>query len=283
MMPIRRDLSFNLPADKMSSWHPWGKHISHFFNSLSIFFPVGERFFIDSIRHYRDQGIIEDEKLLEAIKGFIGQEAMHGREHEEYNKAYAEAGFEAEQMEALVARLLDTLQKVLPPEHQLSATCALEHFTAMLAHILLDTPSIMHGTEKHFRDVWYWHALEETEHKAVAYDVYKEVMKDKKLYGYSVRITGLIVATIIFWSLVYPFYLRNVQRDGGVLDFKGWRRALKFHFWNPGFALKIIPPYLDYFKPGFHPWDHDNREFVERVEELAKSYNAKWKKQEKAA
>ncbi|MGB1580403.1 MAG: metal-dependent hydrolase, partial [Nevskiales bacterium] len=104
MLPIRRDLSFDLPAEKMTSWHPDGKHMSHFMNTLSIFFPVGERFFIDSVRYYRDKGIITDERLKKAITAFIGQEAMHGREHEEYNQAYADAGFEVKEMEAVVTR-----------------------------------------------------------------------------------------------------------------------------------------------------------------------------------
>ncbi len=277
MMPIRRDLSFDLPAGKMTSWHPAGKHMSHFMNTLSIFFPVGERFFIESVRYYRDKGVITDERLKKAVTAFIGQEAMHGREHEDYNAAYAEAGFEAVEMEAIVTRLLNRLQKILPPEYQLSVTVALEHFTAILAHGLLEHPEMIIDADAHFRDIWNWHALEETEHKAVAYDVYCKVMEDKKLYGYMVRVTGIIGATVIFWALVYPFFVRNVQKDGGLFDIPGWWSAFKTQFISPGIMRKIIGPYLDFYKPGFHPWDHDNRHFVEMVESLAERYDRKSK------
>lgn len=275
MNPIRRDLSFNLPADKMTSWHPLGSHVAHFFNTLSIFFPVGERFFIDSVRYYRDKGVITDPELLEQVKAFIGQEAMHGREHEDYNQAYTEAGFEAAQMEAIVARLLNTLQKILPPAHQLSATIALEHFTAILAHVLLDNPELIEGADEDFKAVWNWHALEETEHKAVAYDVYREAMKDKKIRGYLIRIFGMLGATVIFWALAYPFYIRNVYKDGGLLDLRGWWTSFKFQFIKPGGLRKIIPLYFGYYRPGFHPWDHDNRHFLAQIDELAQRYAAK--------
>ncbi len=275
MLPIRRDLAFNLKASNITSWHPAGSHMSHFMNTLSLFFPVGERFFIDSVRHYRDKGVITDDNLKQAVTAFIGQEAMHGREHEDYNQAYADAGFEAKEMEAIVTRLLQRLQKVLPPEHQLSATIALEHFTAILANGLLENPESMLGAEENFLALWNWHALEETEHKAVAYDVYCEVMKDQKLRGYLIRITGLIGATIIFWALVYPFFVRNVQKDGGLLDIKGWWKAFRFQFVSPGIMRLIIGPYLDYFRPGFHPWDHDNRHFLTMVDSLADRYDRK--------
>lgn len=275
MMPVRRDLSFELPSDQMGSWHPWGKHVAHFYNTLSIFFPVGERFFIDAVRHYRDQGVIDDERLLEQVRAFIGQEAMHGREHDEYNNAYTEAGFEANRMEDLVDRLLTAIQRTTPPSMQLSATIALEHFTAILAHTLLDNPSVIEGSEEHFEAVWRWHALEETEHKAVAYDVYCAAMENRKLFGYFNRISGMVLTTIIFWALAYPFYLRNVQKAGGLFQLGGWWKAFQFQFGKPWGLRKIVRPYLDYYRPGFHPWDHDNRHFLEEIDQLAERYDAK--------
>jgi predicted metal-dependent hydrolase len=93
MMPVRRDLRFNLPQERACDWHVQGSHVTHFFNALSLLFPAGERFFMDSVRNYRDQ--IDDPVLKKQVLGFIGQEAMHTREHVEYNDLLQEAGLPA--------------------------------------------------------------------------------------------------------------------------------------------------------------------------------------------
>ena len=82
MLPIRRDIRFALPAERIKDWHEQGPFITHFFNALSLLFPQGELFFMDSVRHYRQR--IDDPALKKEIQGFIGQEAMHSREHVAY-------------------------------------------------------------------------------------------------------------------------------------------------------------------------------------------------------
>ena len=102
ILPIRRNLKFNLNPAKALTWHRDGLNVSQFLNTMSLFFPVGERFFIDSVRHYRDQ--ITDSELKKAVTAFIGQEAMHGREHEEYNDFVAQAGIPLHAQEARFPR-----------------------------------------------------------------------------------------------------------------------------------------------------------------------------------
>ncbi|MCD7081451.1 metal-dependent hydrolase, partial [Pseudomonas sp. MAFF 311095] len=51
MLPIRRDIHFALPAERIKDWHEQGPFITHFFNALSLLFPQGELFFMDSVRH----------------------------------------------------------------------------------------------------------------------------------------------------------------------------------------------------------------------------------------
>lgn len=265
MMPIRRDLKFHLPADKISDWHSDGKHISAFLNSLSILFPVGERFFMDSVRNYRAQ--ITDPELKKAVTAFIGQEAMHGREHEEYNEAIFSESPSAEKMERFVASLLGNLQKYAPHSFQLSGTIALEHFTAIMADTLLKHPEIMEKADPRFAKIWNWHALEETEHKAVAYDVWATVMGKNPL-RYGERSLGLLVATAILWPVVAVTYVNILREQGELTNLKGWRTLGKFTFGKIGFLRKLVLPWTDYFKPGFHPWDHDNRHVLTQIDAL---------------
>lgn len=265
MTPERRDLNFNLDPDRICDWHPDGRVTTHFFNSLSLFFPEGERLFINAVRHYREQ--IQDPELREAVRGFIGQEAMHSREHVEYNALMDRAGLPAEALDAFVGKFLNYLQKKLPPEQLLSATIALEHFTAILAHQLLVNRDRIAGATPGYAELWHWHALEETEHKAVAYDVY-EAMIGKGLRAYGLRIYGLLAASAIFWPLVFTFHWRMVRADAQARGARGWWRSFRFLFLSPGALRRIVPDWLAYFKPGFHPWEQDNREFLVEIDAL---------------
>ena len=267
ILPIRRNLKFNLNPAKALTWHRDGLNISQFLNTMSLFFPVGERFFINSVRNYRDQ--ITDPELKKAVTAFIGQEAIHGREHEEYNDFVAQAGVPLHAQEAIVAKLLGVVQQYSPEAIQLAITVSLEHLTAILGGGLLDLPEIMDGSDEDYKAIWYWHALEETEHKAVAFDVYRTVIgEDSNLGAYALRSSTLVLSTAAFFTLFTPFYLHNVRIKGGLTDLKGWRAVAKHTWGRKGVFLNITKPWFDWFKPGFHPWDHDNREHLKNFKAL---------------
>ncbi len=266
ILPTRRDLKFRLPAEKIADWNGGSVHISQFMNTLSIVFPVGERFFIQSVRNYRDQ--ITDPELKKAVTAFIGQEAMHGREHEEYNEALFARVPAAARFEKIVAGLLGRIQRHTPRSYQLSATIALEHFTAILADGLLKQPEVLEKADPRFAALWHWHALEETEHKAVAFDVW-ETVKGTGPRAYVERAGGLVLATVIFWAMITPAYLAVLRSEGRLTDVKGWAEFYQHGFGRTGFLRKRIGAWFDYFRPDFHPWDDDNRHFLEGIEEFA--------------
>lgn len=271
VMPVRRDLHFALPAERVGDWHDQGRHVSHFFNALSLFFPDGERFFIHSVRHYRAQ--IKEPTLSRAVAGFIGQEAMHGREHTECNEMLDRAGLPGASLQNFVFRLLERV-KLLPKPMQLSTTIALEHLTAIMANSLLSDERVVGKAEPHFGRLWRWHALEETEHKAVAYDVWCAVMP-KSLGSYLMRVSGLVLASLIFWPLVFAFMWRITRADAACrAERGGWRRTFRFLFLTPGPLRRATGDWFDYFKPGFHPWQHDNRRYLDGLEPLLRDLEA---------
>jgi uncharacterized protein len=262
-MPVRRDLKFGLPAERIADWNAHGPQLTHFMNTLSLYFPVGERFFMDSVRHYR--GRITDPELKQAVTGFIGQEAMHGREHQEYNEALFAAVPATAGMERFVGRFLKWVQKVFPARMQLSATIALEHFTAIMADGLLKAPHILEGAEPRFAALWRWHALEETEHKAVAYDVWTTVMGRGPLAWFE-RSLGLLLATVILWGIFTTHFLYILGQQRQLTNWRGWGALFRVLWGRIGFMRKLILPWADYFRPGFHPWDHDNRHFLAEMD-----------------
>jgi predicted metal-dependent hydrolase len=268
VMPIRRDLDFDLPAERIGDWHPTGPQTSHFFNAMSLFFPHGERFFIHSVRNYRDQ--IADPQLQQAVKAFIGQEAMHGREHEDYNGLMAQAGLPAAALEDRVYRLLEWVKAHVSARRQLAATIALEHLTAIMADIVLRDERVVGGAVPQYRNLWRWHALEETEHKAVAFDVWTTVTKPT-LLNYLLRCFALVTATSMFFTLVVKYHRQLVKADPVARAEKrgGWK-AIWFTLGTPGALRRAIPAWFDWFKPGFHPWQHDNRRYLTEIDTLVK-------------
>ena len=267
ILPVRRNLQFHLPQDRISNWNAHGTHWTHFLNTLSIFFPAGERFFIQSIRNYRDQ--ISDADLKKAVAAFIGQEAFHTREHEEYNEAMAVAKLNTEKMEKTVEVLLAKLQEILPKPIQLAVTVALEHLTAMLAEMVLVDDRFFAGSETHYHALWQWHAMEETEHKGVAFDVYEKVIGTGPK-AYFMRTGVFVVANLIFWALVSRFYWNVVKAEGQHRNVKGWGKALGLLFGRGGVVPRMTGEWLDFFRPGFHPWDKNNAYHLDRAETLMK-------------
>ena len=265
MIPTRRDLHFNLKPSSVKNWHAKGPYVTHFANAMSIFFPEGERFFIHTVRHYRDH--IHESELKKAVTAFIGQEAMHGREHDEHNRLLDKAGLPAAELEKQVRKFLDLLEAKLPPSAQLSITIAQEHFTAIMSEIVLTDPRILAGADAHLKAMWRWHALEETEHKAVAFDVYEAVM-GRGIKAYALRNASLVLTTLGFLLLVFYYQQRLLQADPQPRRWKDLGAYARFMLTSPALLPKLALPWLSYLRPGFHPWDHDNKHLLKEMETL---------------
>ena len=257
----QRDIHFDLQGVDLARWHGMGGHVSQMLNALSQFFPEGEKFFIESVRHYRDR--ITDPVLQKQVQGFIGQEAMHGREHLAYNQALAQAGYPIAELERRVIGEIKFTRRLLGPQARLAATLALEHLTAIMADQVLRDPRVLEGSDPRMAALWRWHAVEETEHKAVAFDVYTHVF-GRGLRAYLIRIGTLITSTLRFYWMAASFHLALLRHDGERRQKDGLRMLLRFLFRSPGILKNIFPAWCSYFRPGFHPWQHDNLEYVTR-------------------
>ncbi|WP_323122292.1 metal-dependent hydrolase [Burkholderia alba] len=271
---VRRDIRFALPPDRACDWHGEGVATTHLYNALSLLFPAGERFFMDSVRNYRDR--IEDPELKREIVGFIGQEAMHTREHVEYNDLLQAAGMPAHKIDARLWAVLGWMKKVLPHSMQLAITIALEHYTAMFADLLLaKRVPLAEGSVDGYVQMWQWHAMEETEHKSVAYDVWLTVMKPGPK-RYLIRTGAMLFTSVLFWGTVFEFHvhLLNAHRRR-VGEVTGFGKLVKFLFGpRKGVFAQIALEWLSYFRPGFHPWDQDNRAHLQRLDGLLAAIDA---------
>jgi predicted metal-dependent hydrolase len=251
-----RNVRFAMNDEVPRRWHGGRRAVTAFFNNLSTLFPHGERFFVAAVSRYK--GRIGDEKLLAEIKAFCGQEGFHSREHVRYNRMLAAQGYPVQGMERFVERLLGVVTRLLPPRARLAATCALEHFTATIAHCLLSDPELLAGAHPVMAALWKWHAAEENEHKSVAFDVYQAVGGN-----YPERATVMLLATIIFWAVVVAFQVRLMRADQILWSPREWGSLLSYLWIRPGGMRKMWLLYIDYYRPGFHPWQLDNRDLLE--------------------
>jgi predicted metal-dependent hydrolase len=257
-----RNLSFEAVGRNPRWWAGGDPIATAFYNALSTTFPQGERFFIEGVRNFRDKVSAD---LKPQITAFITQEAMHTREHVMFNEAVERHGYDLSRIEALQKAMLDDT-RAKGPIVQLAATMALEHFTAILAHGLLARPDHLEGAPAETQDLWRWHSMEEIEHKAVAFDTFNAITADLSgLRRWHIRSLVMVLATVRFARLVFRAMVDLLAQDG--IDL-GRRKAAFLHFMllKPGILRHVMGGYLQFYLPGFHPWQHDDRDLLKREE-----------------
>ena len=236
-------------------------------NALSATFPRGEALFIESVKAFRE-GV--PEKLDAEIRAFVRQEINHTREHVAFNRHAVEAGYDMAMIDRRVEELLKQLEG-RPPILDLASTMALEHFTAMMSHELLSRPQHLEGADPEVADMWRWHAIEEIEHKAVAYDTWLHATRHwSRWRRWRVKSLVMLLVTKNFLAHRLADAVALLEQDG----LTGWRvrwRLYAYLFWKPGVLRRIIPEWIGYFLPGFHPWNRDDRWLIANTENELKS------------
>jgi len=233
-----------------------------FYNALSATFPKGEAFFVESVRAFREGA---DEKLAQEIKAFTTQEVMHSREHVQFNKKAVDAGYDLAKLEKRVDERL-ALVRSKHPIVSLAATMALEHFTAILAHELLGTPCHLADADAEAAALWRWHAIEEIEHKGVAYDTWMHATRGMtRRKRWSIKAKVMLLVTRNFLVDRSAGVLELLRQDG-ITGAKAWRKMIWFAFVRPGMMRKIMGAWVSFFLPRFHPWNHDDRPLIAKAE-----------------
>jgi predicted metal-dependent hydrolase len=243
-------------------WNGGDPVATAFYNGMSLTFPLGEAFFIESVRHFRDAVPPAQQAQIDA---FIKQEAAHSREHSHFNRQVHDAGYEVSVIESELAKRL-AKTKNRHPAVNLAMTVALEHFTAIIAHECLKSPRHFKGASSDAARLWKWHAMEEIEHKAVAYDTFLEVTKGLPAFKrWKFR-------ALVMLQVTNTFLRARIRNMGVFFDQDGinkpstWLRTMWYLLGYPGLLRQIVPAWLSFFRPGFHPWLHDDRALLLEAE-----------------
>jgi predicted metal-dependent hydrolase len=255
---VPRLMDFDFAADTPRYWMNGDAYTTTLLNALSLTFPEGERFFVAAVRSLRHH--VTDPALARQVRGFLAQESLHRREHDAFNDWLRQGGVDVDRFYAEVAALLRQPEEKGNALLRLAVTCALEHFTAILAEEWL-TSGLADQAHPNVRPLWSWHAIEELDHKAVAYDVYEAAGG-----GYSLRALTMITVSIAFIAKATEMHMRLLRAEGQLGNLGSLARGV-WKFWGPrGHFSRLLPAYLRYFKPSFHPWDRDDSALIARIE-----------------
>lgn len=253
-----RDRRFGRGQGSARHWLNGDPIATAFFNALSITFPRGEAYFIDSVRAFRE-GV--PDRLAQEIAAFTRQEVVHSREHLAFNRQVTDNGYDVSLLDADVVRLLD-LARQRPPIISLAATMALEHFTAILAHELLRDPRYLVGAEPEAAAMWRWHAIEEIEHKGVAHDTWMHATRNwSRAKRWRVKTLMMLIVTKHFLHHRARGMMELLRQDG-ITNVRAWGGLLHYALVRPGILRRVARPWMSYFLPGFHPWRVDDRALI---------------------
>jgi predicted metal-dependent hydrolase len=248
-LPVRRP-NFAFDDSIPRHWIADNALATHIFNGLQMLFPAGERFFIRSVKAVLAE--VEDQSLCEQARAFSIQEAMHTREHEHWNLQLEAQGYRFRPFLKRFERMLGLLSRYTPKSLQLAITAGTEHYTALLGTIALTQPILRDQMHPLMEQLIVWHACEEVEHKAVAFDVMQAVG-----IGYPTRILGYLLATamLLTWSISGTRLL--LRQDGlSRRDVRALAEALP-HKNGARLRAALGAGFRTYFRRDFHPNESD--------------------------
>lgn len=254
----RKGPDFGLDGDIPRYWFGGDAFKSRFFDAMSLLFPEGEKFFIACVRDYRDE--ITDPALKAQVKDFMYQEGQHGMVHTAFNNRLKAQGIQVDHILDEQKRLMfGVFRKYLPKVYTLGQTAAAEHMTALMAHGFF-AAGLMNDADPRIRAMYAWHAVEEIEHKGVAYDVFKQVARG----SWFTRVLSMLQVALAFPFHVFVIMAHMFKVDGLQNRFSLWMRGLWWLYGPRGIYVRLLPHFFLYFLPGYHPWKHGDMSIYRR-------------------
>jgi len=255
-----RRQTFDLEDALRRDWHGGSAFRTAWFNAMSLLFPLGEKFFIDSVVYFKDD--IEDPRLRAEVAAFRAQEATHRLQHQRYNELLCRLrGYRLDDFELTQRKRIAWAYRELAPRRRLAGTVASEHLTAIMAHDMLSHDDVLAGADASVASLWLWHGVEETEHKAVAFDVFMAVGGTT-----AERRRALLLNTYFFFKDTFRNLRIMLRHDGKLWSVREWASGLNYLFIRPGVLRRVFRTWLHFFRRDFHPWHVDNRDLVARWE-----------------
>lgn len=249
---VVRRLLVDMEAPIQRHWCAGDAFRTALFDALSMSFPVGEQFFIDSVRNgFKALPPEKQESFRAEVQGFVGQEATHRRLHSLYNGHLEKLGLVNHWEPRARERL--KLMEGADVRHWLAITAANEHFTAILADWMLRNADLLGDRDPRLVTLWLWHSAEESEHKNTAFDLYHALGGDHEW-----RIRWFRRITLVFLGDTVRQTVSNLRQDGTLWKWSTWKSAASYLFGRRGLVRQTFGPWKDYLRRDFHPDQHDS-------------------------
>jgi len=214
-------------------------------------FPVGEQFFIDSVRAgLKALPDAQRERLTPEVQGFIGQEATHRRLHGLFNDRLSSQGLTNEIAKRSSVRLEKNAH--LDVRMHVGVTAATEHFTAIFAQWMLQHPEVLKGSQARLQTMWLWHCAEESEHRSTAFDIYKALGGND---AWRIRLFHYV--TLHFLYDLFRQTVRNLWHDGSLFKLGTWRSGYQLLLSKDGMLTSNFGHWKRYKSADFHPNEQD--------------------------
>lgn len=248
---VRKNLDFKLD-DVPRFWFAGDPFRTRMFDALSLTFPDGERYFIECVRLFRDK--ITDPDLQQRVSDFIRQEAQHGIAHDKMNQVMREQAMPVDKFIIVMKKMFKFELSKRSPQYNIAMTAAAEHLTALMAETFYSRKETLADAHPYVRALFAWHAIEEMEHRDVAFDVMKQVGNVPE----STRKFALGFTTVLM--LNFTVYRANImlKHDGfsRLERIKMTAKGLPWFIGKNGMLTAMKSQYLDWFKKDFHPSQH---------------------------
>jgi predicted metal-dependent hydrolase len=237
-------------------WLAGSAPATHFFNGMNLVFPDGERFFIQAVRDQLER--IRDPELLRQVKGFVGQEGRHAHEHQRYFEVLRAQGYRIDRFLARFARFNRLATRWLPAPLRLAMTAGAEHYTATLGALSLEQDLIREAHPTMERLI-VWHATEEIEHKAVAFDVLRATHP-----SYALRLLGFLLASLALFGWSFAGTHMLLRQDGlGRAELRAQHAELRRRDGGV-FPRRLWAGIRSYSRRDFHPNQVDDLALAHR-------------------
>jgi len=252
-----RHLRFSFSTAIPKYWHSGSVIKTYHFNALAIFLPLLERMVVLSLKQALRE--VSDPLLKEQVASLVAQEAIHGREFHHYNQQCVSQHFQIQSQDYPLRffRVITAVVNRFSRTFHYALSAAGEHFTAIAADLFLRDPTWFEGVPPEQSAIWRWHCIEEIEHKCVAFDVFKAVNGN-----YFIRILGMLMMTGVFSALYFKPIWHMMKKDKNHGKISLYFKFFQYYWGKKGLIRTLFKPYFDYFKPRFHPNDHQNNDLI---------------------
>jgi predicted metal-dependent hydrolase len=263
---VVRRLLVDMEAPIARHWCAGDAFRTALFNALSMSFPVGEQFFIDSVRNgFKELPPEQQERFRAEVQGFIGQEATHRRLHALYNAHLEKLGL-VNDWEPRIRERNKALEGI-NVRHWLGITAANEHFTAIFADFMLRNADLLGDQDPRLKTLWLWHSAEESVHKSTAFDLYHALGG-----SHAWRVKWMRTVTFFFLLDTLRQTFNNLKRDGTLWRWSTWKSGFSYLFGKRGLVRLTYRPWRAYFRRDFHPDQQDASASVRWLAEHSDRY-----------